>query len=200
EPLAVTPAPPSLRGVLLPLSCPLSPLPLRPTSVVLSRSVRRLPLAGDAALARARGARERVGPVGAVEVEVEVAEGVGVAVEVVAGVGVLVAAVEAGVAAAVAVAVEVAEVAAVEAEAGVAEVEVVRVELRSRTALGAVSASSSSSSSVLATSPPLSSSVSGTRSVSAVGVLVPAPTFSTLATALESSVGVPTLPSAAFAA
>ncbi|CAI7920781.1 unnamed protein product, partial [Closterium sp. NIES-54] len=31
------PAPPSLRGVLLPLSCPLSPLPLRPTSLVLSR-------------------------------------------------------------------------------------------------------------------------------------------------------------------
>ncbi|CAI5953983.1 unnamed protein product [Closterium sp. NIES-64] len=102
------------------------------------RSVRRLPLAGDAALARARGARERVGPVGAVAVEVEAAEGVGVAVEVVAGVGVLVAAVEAGVAAAVAVVAEVAEVAAVEveagaveAEAGVAEVEVVGVELRS---------------------------------------------------------------------
>ncbi|CAI7847873.1 unnamed protein product, partial [Closterium sp. NIES-54] len=160
----VTLAPPSLRGVLLPLSCPLSPLPLRPTSVVLSRTVRRLPLAGDAALARARGARERVGPVGAVGVEVEAAEGVGVAVEVVAGVGVLVAAVEAGVAAAVAVAVELAEVAAVEAEVGVAEVEVIGVELRSGAALGAVSASSGSSSSVLATSPPLSSSVSGTRS------------------------------------
>ncbi|CAI5949176.1 unnamed protein product, partial [Closterium sp. NIES-65] len=192
-------------GVLLPLSCPLSPLPLRPTSLVLSRSVRRLPLAGDAALARARGARERVGPVGAVEVEVEAAEGVGVAVEVVAGVEVLVAAVEAGVAAAVAVVAEVAEVAAVEAEAGaveveagVAEVEVVGVELRSGAALGEVSHSSSSS--VLATSPPLSSSVSGTRSVSAVGVLVPAPTFSALATALESSVGAPTPPSAAFTA
>ncbi|CAI6004430.1 unnamed protein product [Closterium sp. NIES-65] len=147
-------------GVLLPLSCPLSPLPLRPTSLVLSRSVRRLPLAGDAALARARGARERVGPVGAVEVEVEAAEGVGVAVKVVAGVGVLVAAVEAGVAAAVAVVAEVAEVAAVEAEAGaveaeagVAEVEVVGVELRSGAALGAVSASSSSSSSSVLASP-----------------------------------------------
>ncbi|CAI5934532.1 unnamed protein product [Closterium sp. NIES-65] len=156
---------PPPMGVLLPLSCPLSPLPLRPTSLVLSRSVRRLPLAGDAALARARGPRERVGPVGAVEVEVEAAEGVGVAVEVVAGVGVLVAAVEAGVAAAVAVVAEVAEVAAVEAEAGeveaeagVAEVEVVGVDLRSGAALGEVSASSSSS--VLATSPPLSSSVS----------------------------------------
>ncbi|CAI7928480.1 unnamed protein product [Closterium sp. NIES-54] len=194
----MTPAPPSLRGVLLPLSCPLSPLLLRPTSVVLSRSVRRLPLAGDAALARARGAREPVGPVGAVEVEVEAAEGVGVAVEAAAGVGVLVAAAGAGVAAVVAVVAEVAEVAAVEAEAGVAEV--VGVELRSGAALEAVSASSSSSSSVLATSPPLSSSVSDTRSVSAVGALVPAPTFSALATALESSVGVPTAPSAAFAA
>ncbi|CAI5934118.1 unnamed protein product [Closterium sp. NIES-64] len=195
-------------GVLHPLSCPLSPLPLRPTSLVLSRSVRCLPLAGDAALARARGARERVGPAGAVEVEVEVeaAEGVGVAVEVVAGVGVLVAAVEAGVVAAVAVGAEVAEAAAVEAEAGaveaeagVAVVEVVGVALCSGAALGVVSASSSSSS-VLATSPPLSSSVSGTRSVSVVGVLVPAPTFFAQATALESSVGVPTPPSAALAA
>ncbi|CAI5961109.1 unnamed protein product [Closterium sp. NIES-65] len=157
------------QGVLLPLSCPLSPLPLRPTSLVLSRSVRRLPLAGDAALARARGARERVGPAGAVEVEVEAAEGVGVAVEVVAGVGVLMAAVEAGVAAAVAVGAEVAEAAAVEAEAGaveaeagVAVVEVVGVELLSGAALGEVSASSSSSS-VLATSPPLSSSCGGTH-------------------------------------
>ncbi|CAI5959328.1 unnamed protein product [Closterium sp. NIES-64] len=96
-----------------------------PTSLVLRRSVRRLPLAGDAALARARGEREWVGPAGAVEVEVEVeaAEGVGVAVEVVAGVGVLVAAVEAGVAAAVAVGAEVAEAAAVEAEAGAVEAE-----------------------------------------------------------------------------
>ncbi|CAI6007079.1 unnamed protein product [Closterium sp. NIES-65] len=141
------------------------PLPLRPTSLVLSRSVRRLPLAGDAALARASGARERVGPAGAVEVEVEAAEGVVVAVEVVAGVGVLVAAVEAEVAAAVAVGAEVAEAVAVEEEAGVAVVEVVGVALRSGAALEVVSASSSSSN-VLATSPPLSSSVSGTRSVS----------------------------------
>ncbi|CAI5957446.1 unnamed protein product [Closterium sp. NIES-64] len=121
-----------------------------------------------------------------------------------------VAAVAAGVAAAVAVVAEVAEVAAVEvgagameAEAGVAEVEVVRVGLRSGVALVAVSANSSSSSSsctVLATSSPPSSSVSGTRSVSAVGVLVPAPTFSALATALESSVWVPTPLSAALAA
>ncbi|CAI5969938.1 unnamed protein product [Closterium sp. NIES-64] len=142
-----------------------APLPLGPTSLVLSRSVRRLPLAGDAALARARGARERVGPAGAVEVEVEAAEGVGVAVEVVAGVGVLVAAVEVEVAVAVAVGAEGAEAVAVEEEAGVEVVEVVGVALRSGAALEVVSASSSSSS-VLATSPPLSSSVSGTRSVS----------------------------------
>ncbi|CAI5956626.1 unnamed protein product [Closterium sp. NIES-64] len=191
---------PPPMGVLLPLSCPLSPLPLRPTSLVLSRSVRRLPLPRDAALARARGARERVGPAGAVEVAVEAAEGVGVAVEVVAGVRVLVAAVGAGVATAVAVG---AEVAAVEAEAGVAVVvavvEVVGVALRSGAALGVVSASSSSSS-VLATSRRLSSSVSGTPSVSVVGVLVPAPTSFVLATVLESSVGVPTPPSAALVA
>ncbi|CAI6009324.1 unnamed protein product [Closterium sp. NIES-65] len=94
------------KGVLLPPFCPLSPVPLRPTSLVLSRSVRRLPLAGDAALARARRARARVELAGAVEVEVEAAERVGVAVEVVAGVEVSVAAVE----------VEAAEAAAVLAE------------------------------------------------------------------------------------
>ncbi|CAI5967083.1 unnamed protein product [Closterium sp. NIES-64] len=187
------PRAPIFEGCSPSLSCPLSPLPQRPTSLVLSRSGGVCPLAGDAALARARGARERVGPVGAVAVEVEAAEGVGVAVEVVAGVGVLVAAVEAG---------------GGSGSGGgsggwrrwrqwrrrrgrwrrrrgVAEVEVVGVELRSGAALGAVSASSS----VLATSPPLSSSVSGTRSVSAVGVLVPAPTFSALATALERQCG-----------
>ncbi|CAI7834967.1 unnamed protein product, partial [Closterium sp. NIES-53] len=134
---------------------------------------------GKRRLAGARGARERVGPGGAVEVVVEAAEGVGVAVEVVAGVGVLVAAVAEGVVAAVVVVAVVAEVAAVEAEAEVAEE--VGVELRSGAALAAVSASSSSSR-VLATSPPLSSSVSGTRSVRAVGPLVPAPTFFALAT------------------
>ncbi|CAI5983722.1 unnamed protein product, partial [Closterium sp. NIES-65] len=86
-------------GVLLPPCCPLSPLPLRPTSLVLSRSVRRLPPAVDAALARARGSRERVELEEAVAEEVGVAGGVGVAVEVVAGVEVLVEAVEAEVAA-----------------------------------------------------------------------------------------------------
>ncbi|CAI5964386.1 unnamed protein product [Closterium sp. NIES-64] len=76
--------------------------------------VRRLPLAGDAALARARGAGALEGRAGAVEVEVEAAGGVGVAVGVVVGVEVSVAAVEAEAAAAVAVGAEVAEVAAVE--------------------------------------------------------------------------------------
>ncbi|CAI6001437.1 unnamed protein product [Closterium sp. NIES-64] len=194
------PRAPILRGVLLPLSCPLSPLPLRPTSLVLSRSVRRLPLAGDAALARARGARERVGLAGAVAVEVEAAEGVGVEVEEVAGVGVLVVAVEAEASSAAAVLAGVAAMAEVE-EVEVEVVEVVGVALHIGAALGVVSASSSSSSSsVLATSPPLSSSVSGTRSVSVVGVLVPAPTSFAPATARVSSVGVPTPPSAVLAA
>ncbi|CAI5995328.1 unnamed protein product [Closterium sp. NIES-64] len=79
-----------------------------------NRSVRRLPLAGDVALARARGARERVGLAGAVAVEVEAAEGVGVAVEEVVGVGVLVAAVVAEAASAAAVLVGVAAVEEVE--------------------------------------------------------------------------------------
>ncbi|CAI5957816.1 unnamed protein product [Closterium sp. NIES-65] len=124
------------KGVLLPPCYPLSPLLLRPTSLVLSRSVRRLPPAVGAALARARGARERVELAGAVAEEVGAAGGVGVAVEVVAGVEVLVAAVEAEVAAAVAVGAEVAEVTAVEAGAGVAVVEVVGVARRSGAALG----------------------------------------------------------------
>ncbi|CAI5936288.1 unnamed protein product [Closterium sp. NIES-65] len=176
--------PPRLpSGVLLPLSCPLSPLPLRPPSLVLSPSVRRLPLAGDVALAKARGARERVGLAGAVAVEVEAAEGVGVAVEELAGVGVLVAAVVAEAASTAAVPAGVAAVAEVEAvEEEV--VEVVGVALHSGAALGVVNASSSSSSSsVLATSPSLSSSVSGTRSVNVVGDLVPAPTSFAPATA-----------------
>ncbi|CAI5957663.1 unnamed protein product [Closterium sp. NIES-64] len=79
------------------------------TPIFEGRSVQRLPLAGDAALAKARGARARVELAGAVEVAVEAAEGVGVAVGVVAGVEVSVAAVEA----------EAAEAAAVLAEAAV---------------------------------------------------------------------------------
>ncbi|CAI6005967.1 unnamed protein product [Closterium sp. NIES-65] len=142
-PLGVTLAPPSLRGVLLPPCCPLSPLLLRPTSLVLSRSVRRLPPAADAALARARGARERVDLEEAVAEEVGVAGGVGMAVEVVAGVGVPVEEVEAEVAAEAGVAVEV----GVAVEAGVAEAAGVGVARPSGAALGVVSASSSSSSS-----------------------------------------------------
>ncbi|CAI5953082.1 unnamed protein product [Closterium sp. NIES-64] len=53
---------------------------------VLSRSVRHLPLAGDAALARARGAGAREELAGVVEAAVEAAEGVGVVVGVVPGV------------------------------------------------------------------------------------------------------------------
>ncbi|CAI7811876.1 unnamed protein product [Closterium sp. NIES-54] len=45
------------EGVPLPPSCPLLLLLLRPTSVVLSRSALRLPLAGDATPARARGGK-----------------------------------------------------------------------------------------------------------------------------------------------
>ncbi|CAI5985325.1 unnamed protein product [Closterium sp. NIES-65] len=171
-------------GVPPPPFCPLLPLLLRPTSLGLSRSVRRLPLAGDAALARARGAGALEELAGAVEAAVEAAEGVGVAVGVVAGVEVLVAAVEAEAAEAVAVGAEAAVVAEVE-EAVVEEVELVGVALRSGAAPVVVSASScsSSSSSVDGTSPPLSSSVSGTLHVCVVGVPVRAPTSYAPATA-----------------
>ncbi|CAI5952318.1 unnamed protein product [Closterium sp. NIES-65] len=87
-------------------------------------SVLRLPLAGDAAPARARGARALEGLAGAVEVAVEAAEGVGGAVGLVAGVGASVATVEAEAAAAVAVEAEEEAVAAV-AEVAAAEVELV---------------------------------------------------------------------------
>ncbi|CAI6007333.1 unnamed protein product [Closterium sp. NIES-65] len=99
-----------------PLSCPLLPLLLRPTSLVWSRSVRRLPLVGSVALARARGAGALEELAGAVEAAVEAVEGVGVVVGVMAGVEVSAAAVEA--AAAVAVGAEVVEVAEVEEGGG----------------------------------------------------------------------------------
>ncbi|CAI5997976.1 unnamed protein product [Closterium sp. NIES-64] len=91
------------------------------TPIFEGRSVRRLPLAGDATLARARGAGALEERAGAVEVEVEAAGGMGVVVGVEVGVEVSVAAVEAEAAAAVAVGAEVAEVVAVEeaAEAAV---------------------------------------------------------------------------------
>ncbi|CAI6007554.1 unnamed protein product [Closterium sp. NIES-65] len=124
------------------------------TPIFEGRSVRRLPLVGDAALARARGARARVELAGVVEVAVEAAEGVGVAVGVVAGVEVSMAAVEAEAAEAAAVLAEAAVVAEVE-EAVVEEVAVVGVALCSGAALVVVSASRSSSSSrALGTFPP----------------------------------------------
>ncbi|CAI5932813.1 unnamed protein product [Closterium sp. NIES-65] len=98
------------EGVLPPPSCPLSPLLLRPTLLVLSRSALRLSRVEDAALARARGARALEGVEGAVEVVVEALEGVGVVVGVVSGVVVAAAAVEAAEAVEVAEGAEAAEV------------------------------------------------------------------------------------------
>ncbi|CAI5964820.1 unnamed protein product [Closterium sp. NIES-65] len=134
----------------------------------------RLPLAGDAAPTRARGARPLEGLAGAVEVVVEAVERVGEVVGVVAGVEVSVAAVEAEEAAAVAEGAEAAEVAeAVEvAEAAAAAVELVAA-LRRGVVPVVVRASSSNA---LVRPRPLSSFVSGTMRVSEVGVLVPAPT------------------------
>ncbi|CAI5941204.1 unnamed protein product [Closterium sp. NIES-65] len=129
---------------------PLLLLLLRPTSLVSSRSALRLPLAGDAAQARARGARALEGLAGAVEVAVEAVEGVGVVVGVVAGVEVSVAAVEAEEAAAVAMGAEAAAVELVAAlHRGVAPVVV----------------SASSSSALMRPRPP-SSFVSGALRVS----------------------------------
>ncbi|CAI7905741.1 unnamed protein product, partial [Closterium sp. NIES-54] len=154
EPLVVTLAPLSLRGVPPPPSCPLLLLLLRPTSVVSSRSVLRLPLAGAAALAGARGAGALVGVAGAVEVVVEAVEGVGVVVGVVVEVEVSAAAVEAAAAVAVAVVAEAEGV----AEAVEAVVELV-AELHRGVASVVVSASSNSG---VVRPPPPSSFVSGT--------------------------------------
>ncbi|CAI5984973.1 unnamed protein product [Closterium sp. NIES-65] len=129
------------------------------------QSALRLPLAGDAATARARGARALEGLAGALEVAVEAAEGVGVAVGVVARVAASVKAVESEAAAAVG-----AEEAAVAVAA--AAVELVGVALCSGAASVVVSASSSSA--LVGPCPP-SSFVSGTLRVSGVGVLVPVP-------------------------
>ncbi|CAI5485186.1 unnamed protein product [Closterium sp. Yama58-4] len=175
-------------GAPPPPSCPLLPLLLRSTLLVLSRSLRRLPLAGDAAQARARGARALGELAEAVEAAVEEAEGVGlavgVAVGVVVGVGALVEAVAAE------------EEAVVEVAA--AEVERVGAALRRGSAPVVVRASSSSSSVLVRPLPP-SSFVSGTLLVSGAGVLAPVPTFSVPATARVSSVGERTPPSAASA-
>ncbi|CAI5973766.1 unnamed protein product [Closterium sp. NIES-65] len=127
----VTLAPPSLRVAPPPPFCPLLPLLLRSTSLAPSRSALHLPLAGDAATARAKGVRALKELAGAMEEAMEVAEGVGVAVGVVAGVGASVAAVEAEAVAAVAVGAEEAAVAAMASAA----VELVRVALCSGAAL-----------------------------------------------------------------
>ncbi|CAI5952895.1 unnamed protein product [Closterium sp. NIES-64] len=118
-------------------------LRLRPTSLVLSRSAQRLPLAGDAAQARARGARALEELAGVVEVAVEAAKGVGVVVGVVVGVRASVAAVEAEEAAAVAVGAEEPAVATV-VEVSAAAVALVGVALRRGAAPVVVNASSSS--------------------------------------------------------
>ncbi|CAI7845483.1 unnamed protein product, partial [Closterium sp. NIES-54] len=160
EPLVVTLAPLSLRGVPPPPSFPLLLLLLRPTSVVSSRSVLRLPLAGAAALAGARRAGALVGVARAVEVVVEAVEGVGVVMGVVAEVEVSAAAVEAAAAAAAEVVAEAEEV----AEAAEAVVELV-AELHRGVALVVASASSSSA---VVRPPPPCSFVSGTLGVSEV--------------------------------
>ncbi|CAI5965868.1 unnamed protein product [Closterium sp. NIES-64] len=140
--------------------------------------------AGDAALARARGARELEER--AVEVEVKAVGGLGVALEVEVGVGGSVAAVEAEAAAAVVVVAEVAEEAAVEeaveAAAAVEAAEAVEavgvaVELVAGLCRGVAQVvARASSSSVVVRPCPLSSSVSGTLHASGVGFLVRVPT------------------------
>ncbi|CAI5962912.1 unnamed protein product [Closterium sp. NIES-64] len=183
-------------GVPPPPYCPLLLLLLLPTSLVSTGSALRLPLAGDAAPARARGARELEGLARAVEVVVEAVEGVGVVVGVVAGVAAAVAAVEAEEAAVVAEGTEAAEVAEVAEVAAAAAVELVAT---LRRGVGPVVVRASSSSAVVRPCP-LSSFVSGTLRVNAVGVMVLALTSSVPATALVSSAGARTPPSAASAA
>ncbi|CAI7781255.1 unnamed protein product, partial [Closterium sp. NIES-53] len=153
-------------GVPPPLSCPLLLLLLRPTSVVSSRSMLRLPLVGAVALAGARGARALVGLAGAAEVVVEAVEGVGVVVGVVAEVEVSAAAVEAEEAVAVAEGAEAAEVAEAEevAEAAEAVAELVAALHRG---VAPVVVSASSSSAVVRPPPPssLTSSLTPLRSL-----------------------------------
>ncbi|CAI7897943.1 unnamed protein product, partial [Closterium sp. NIES-53] len=126
-----------LQGVPLSPFSPLLLLLLLSTSLALRRSALRLPLVGDAAPARARGARVVEGAAGEVMEEVEAAEEVEVVVGVVPGVGASVAAVE--------VVAAVAE--KVEAAAAVLEVaeEVVLVEVQPGSVEALVAASASSS-------------------------------------------------------
>ncbi|CAI5966069.1 unnamed protein product [Closterium sp. NIES-65] len=144
------------------------------TPVFEGRSALRLPLAGDAAPARACGARALKGLAGAVEVVVEAVEGVRVVVGVVAGVAAAAASVEAEEVAVAAEGAEVAEETEVEdaVEAAAAVVDLVAA-LRRGVAPVVVRASSSRA---VMRPCPLSSYVSGTLRVSAVGVRVPAPT------------------------
>ncbi|CAI7837919.1 unnamed protein product [Closterium sp. NIES-53] len=153
--------------------------------------VLRLPLMGDAATARARGARVVEGAAGEAVEEVEEAEEVAMEVGVVSGVGAPVAAVE--VVAAVAEVVEEAA-AVVEVEAAVVLVE---VQPRSMEALVAASASSSCA--------PVRhrwscNFVSGTLGVGGLGVQVPALTFFAPAVGVGRRVGCHTLRSAASVA
>ncbi|CAI5994883.1 unnamed protein product [Closterium sp. NIES-64] len=157
-----------------------------------------LPSVASAAAADLVGL-ESVRLAGVVEVAVEAAGDWGWRWGVVAGGEVVVAAAEAEAAVAVAVGAEAALAAEVEA-AVVEEVELVGVVLLSGAAPGVVSASSSSTSSVLRDIPLLSSSVSGTRSVSVVGFWPVHLRSFAPATARVSSVGVLTPPSAALAA
>ncbi|CAI7805905.1 unnamed protein product, partial [Closterium sp. NIES-53] len=155
--LAATVAPPSLRGVPLSPFSPLLPLLLLSTSLALRRSALRLPLVGDAVLARAREAGVVEGVVEAVVGEVEEVE---VVVGVILGVGASVAAVEAMAAVAE-------EVAAAAAAAEVAE-EVVLVAVQPRSVEALVAASVSSSRAPVR--PRLFSSfVSGTLGVGGLG-------------------------------
>ncbi|CAI7801814.1 unnamed protein product, partial [Closterium sp. NIES-54] len=135
--LAATFAPPSLRGVPLSPFSPLLPLLLLSTLLALRRSELRLPLVGDVATARARGARVAEGAAGEAVEEVEEVEGVAVEVGVLLGVGASLAAVEV-----VEAAVEVVEAAAAVVEVAVAVV-LVEVQPRSVEALVVASASSS---------------------------------------------------------
>ncbi|CAI5469714.1 unnamed protein product [Closterium sp. Yama58-4] len=176
--------------------CPLLPLLLLSTFLALSRSALRLPLAGGAATARVRGARELEELAGVVVVAVELAGVVvGVEVGVVVEVGALVAAVEAEAAAASVVGVEEAAVAAVAAAAAVA---VVLVGVAARSVAAPVVASVSSSSALVRYRHP-SSFTSGTLGGSGLVVLVPVRTSSVLVTALGSSVAARTPLSAASA-
>ncbi|CAI6008901.1 unnamed protein product [Closterium sp. NIES-65] len=161
----VTPLPDSLRSVTDHF------LSLYPTTLIVDLLEERLlaveksvvavgaSRAGDAAPARARGARALEELARAVEVAMEAVEGVGVVVGVVAGVEASVAAVGAEEAAAVAVGADEAEVAKA-AEVAAAAVELVAA-LRRGVAPVVVSASSSSA------------LVTGTLGISGVGVLVP---------------------------